>query len=296
MSVQRLALSNILRNGSRLVILPHQSVNSQNEGEEDGSTSRLLDDIIPYVKNLNLGTQTPNCHFIPSLNYPFPFSFELVENSVKPFSNDHKLEKNSLKKVEKGQCKTVEVSCQTDISGDETNSSGVDRLNALTWELENKIGEELMENDMRVEAVRRFRNAAEHGNVDAMYNYADCLFDGIGVTSDKMEAFHYWNTAAERGHAASMYSVALCYLKGEGTEKKEESSQYWMKESAKRGDGDAAFYMAVHYMRLEKPHDARDYIITACKKEEYKNEICSWLSDKCLSDDCLAVLTKILGV
>jgi TPR repeat protein len=47
--------------------------------------------------------------------------------------------------------------------------------------------------------VKFYELAADQGHGGAMYNYAGCLRDGIGVAKDEAEAAKYFKLAADAG-------------------------------------------------------------------------------------------------
>ncbi|MBQ6305088.1 MAG: sel1 repeat family protein [Bacteroidales bacterium] len=54
--------------------------------------------------------------------------------------------------------------------------------------------------EMKREAVKWFKKAAEQGNVEAMYCLGECYRDGSGVDEDQKKAVEWFAKAAERGH------------------------------------------------------------------------------------------------
>uniref|UniRef100_A0A1I7XSG0 TPR_REGION domain-containing protein n=1 Tax=Heterorhabditis bacteriophora TaxID=37862 RepID=A0A1I7XSG0_HETBA len=166
MSAQRLALSSLLRNGQRFVSFPHP-IQVQNDPHSDEDP----------VSNTS--------HNLSSCSSSVPPGLSNVDSIL--LLKSVKREGNCVSLYTPTKTKTCEVSVQTeDIQLSPESASSV-LIEKLKGEMENQIGEELMSEGSRSEAIRRFQRAAAYGNVDAMYNLGDCLYNGIGVHPNKRE-------------------------------------------------------------------------------------------------------------
>lgn len=298
MSAQRLALTNFIRTGPRFASLPQHPVQAQNEphSEDDTITSGrlgLTETVVPLVNLLCVTPQPAQFNANLSGSHWFPPISLDVGGALK-----HRLLQSAGDRViflPHQKPKTAEVSVQTDDTGESVTAS-VERLDRLKWELENEIAVDLMNEGMRTEAIRRFQVAASNGNVEAMNNLADCLFNGIGATENKKEAWHLWTQASLLGHSESMYSLAVCYLRGEGTVANAAEALHWMRRAARAGSSDAAFYLVVRLMRSEDVEAARHLIRTAARGEDFNREMRSWVEDECLPEPCLAMLREELAI
>lgn len=67
---------------------------------------------------------------------------------------------------------------------------------------------------MNLEAVRWFTKAAKQGNVEAMYNLAECYEYVFGVRHSDRKAFLWYKRAAERGNEDAMWKLGLYYQRG----------------------------------------------------------------------------------
>lgn len=57
--------------------------------------------------------------------------------------------------------------------------------------------------------MRWFKRAAEHGQVDAIYNFAVGLEDGSFGSPNPKEAMQWFKKGADEGHAIAMYNYAV---------------------------------------------------------------------------------------
>ena len=75
--------------------------------------------------------------------------------------------------------------------------------------------------EMKREAVKWFKKAAERGNVEAMYCLGECYRDGSGVDEDQKKAVEWFAKAAERGHEEAKAELEF-YNRREGEKAFEE--------------------------------------------------------------------------
>jgi hypothetical protein len=73
----------------------------------------------------------------------------------------------------------------------------------------------------KVEAVKWWRKAAEHGYASAQNNLGICYRDGAGVAKDEVEAVAWYRKAAEQGDALAQYNLGYSYFYGKGVAKDE---------------------------------------------------------------------------
>jgi hypothetical protein len=85
------------------------------------------------------------------------------------------------------------------------------------------------------EAIRRYRLAAEQGDVgaqfqgdiEAQYSLGRIYRDGEGVPRDDVQAMRWFRLAADQGMAEAEYSLALMYFRGEGAPRDEKAARQW---------------------------------------------------------------------
>ncbi|KAK8871546.1 hypothetical protein M9Y10_007278 [Tritrichomonas musculus] len=87
------------------------------------------------------------------------------------------------------------------------------------------------------DAVTYYKTAAENGNVESMYMYANLTFYGENTPVNKTEAAYYFKKAADNGHAMAMCTYAILREKGDGmpADFGEAKEYYNMAEKKKKG-------------------------------------------------------------
>ncbi len=92
------------------------------------------------------------------------------------------------------------------------------------------------------EAGKWFRNSAEAGDPDGMFNYGECLLFGkCGVRSDSRQAFLQFLESAEKKHTDAMVRVGLCYKQGTGTPRDETKAQEFLRAASEFGSLEGKF-------------------------------------------------------
>lgn len=94
-------------------------------------------------------------------------------------------------------------------------------------------------------AIRWYRLAAEHGEVDAQTILAGRLEEGNGVTKDLNEAARWWIAAATAGDALAQYKAGRCFEEGNGVPASMEKAYTWYRKGAEAGNLDAAYSAAI---------------------------------------------------
>jgi TPR repeat protein len=77
-----------------------------------------------------------------------------------------------------------------------------------------------------------------------LYNLANLLATGRGVTRDERAAFELYRRAARQGHAKSMNLLGRCYEEGLGTPADPVAAYHWYRRSAEAGDFRGQFSLA----------------------------------------------------
>ena len=104
---------------------------------------------------------------------------------------------------------------------------------------------EVVEDDL--EAVPRYRKAAEQGDAHAQYNLGVMYANGEGVPKDDREAVLWYRKAAEQGNASAQFNLGLMYMLGEGVPKDDGEAALLFHEAAKQGDVRAQANLGIMY-------------------------------------------------
>lgn len=89
-----------------------------------------------------------------------------------------------------------------------------------------------------------FKNAADSGNIDAMYIYGYMLYNSIETDVDKVAASHYFEMASNKGKQEATYNFAMMLYDGDGIETNEDLAIKLIKEIADKGHPDSCFFYA----------------------------------------------------
>ena len=99
----------------------------------------------------------------------------------------------------------------------------------------------------KVEAVERYRKAAEQGYADAQFSLGICYAEGDGVAQDKAEAVKWYRKAAEQGYARAQFNLGVSYESGDGVAQDKAEGVKWYRKAAEQGYARAQFSLALCY-------------------------------------------------
>jgi len=81
-----------------------------------------------------------------------------------------------------------------------------------------------------------YSQAAEQGDIWALFNLADCYRKGLGCVPDAKRAVELYAKAASKGHVKSLNMLGLAYEEGEGVEQNMHRAAEYFAQGAKKGD------------------------------------------------------------
>lgn len=87
---------------------------------------------------------------------------------------------------------------------------------------------------------------SEQGDAKAEYEYAECLYRGLGVEENHGEALLWYKAAAGKLHAVAAYRLAMC-LHEHKYGRNEAQVYFWLRVSAELGNADAAYELSSMY-------------------------------------------------
>jgi TPR repeat protein len=98
-------------------------------------------------------------------------------------------------------------------------------------------------------AFKIWKQLAQGGDKDAMYNVGLMYHDGFGINSNADNAAEWYQKAAQAGHAAAANNLAVMYSTGRGyiIAQYDDLAIYWYKFAAGAGNVNAIFNLAVRY-------------------------------------------------
>ena len=98
-------------------------------------------------------------------------------------------------------------------------------------------GTDMEENE--AEAVKWYRKAAEQGHAEAQAQLGLCYYDGMGVEEDVVEAVKWWRKAAEQDDQFALCRLGECYLDGIGVDMDWDKARECFRRAAEIKDGNA---------------------------------------------------------
>jgi TPR repeat protein len=121
-----------------------------------------------------------------------------------------------------------------------------------------------------VAALKWYRRAAEHGDVEAEYR-AGMLLKGVeGVPRDESEAQRWFRKAAEQGHAAAMTEIGLFEVLNAGNGRSSKEAMEWFQKAAALGNVEAMHRLALGYATgdgvVKNCVQARDWLTRAADR------------------------------
>lgn len=85
-------------------------------------------------------------------------------------------------------------------------------------------------------AVRWFRDAAEAGHAEGMFNLGVMYERGRGVAQSDSEAARWYRAAAEAGHGSAMLNLGVMYQRGLGVGQSSSEALRWYRAAADAGN------------------------------------------------------------
>lgn len=77
---------------------------------------------------------------------------------------------------------------------------------------------------------------AKAGDAKAQFHIGLCLFDGNGVTQDRVEAVKWFREAGSQGLDKASCLLGACYMDGTGVAKDEAEAVKWYRKAAEAGN------------------------------------------------------------
>ena len=93
--------------------------------------------------------------------------------------------------------------------------------------------------DDAAKAAADAKTAAEKGDAEAQFRYAEMLRDGRGVAKNMKEAAKWTRKAADAGHTRAQCQMGLFYMNGLGVDRDEDKAVDWLEKAAKQNQAQA---------------------------------------------------------
>ena len=96
-------------------------------------------------------------------------------------------------------------------------------------------------------AAAMFLSGAEEGDIFGAFNYAHCLWRGIGIEKDAAAARSFFTFASELSGGDAQYNLAILYMHGEGCKRDYRKAFFHMQTAAELGCVEAMLYLGNAY-------------------------------------------------
>lgn len=96
-------------------------------------------------------------------------------------------------------------------------------------------------------AAECYRDAAQRGHIEAMYNLALMYDNGEGMDEDNVAAVEWYAKAAEADYPAALNNLGIMYQNGEGVDVDAEQALEWYKKAANLGHLSGMYNLALMY-------------------------------------------------
>jgi len=100
-------------------------------------------------------------------------------------------------------------------------------------------------------ALKRYRKAAEQGEINAQYSLGTIYYVGKDVPQDYAEAFKWYRKAAEIGLADAQFFLGAMYYNGEGVPQNYAKGLKWYRKAAEQGEINAQYSLGIIYYNGE---------------------------------------------
>lgn len=97
-------------------------------------------------------------------------------------------------------------------------------------------GEDAYRRQDYTEAFRLYSEAAEQGNIDAIYQIAGMYYMGRGVAQNYGEAARWYRKGCDKGDSNSMFRLGIMYEEGQGVPQDYDEAARWYEKSAAKGN------------------------------------------------------------
>lgn len=87
-----------------------------------------------------------------------------------------------------------------------------------------------------VKAVECYRQAAEAGSQDALYELGNCFYYGFGVPQDRKEGLRLLNLAAGKNVDMALNQLGIIYLDGDGVEPDWARAERYFRQASRRSN------------------------------------------------------------
>uniref|UniRef100_A0A0N4Z754 HCP-like protein n=1 Tax=Parastrongyloides trichosuri TaxID=131310 RepID=A0A0N4Z754_PARTI len=279
MATQRIAVTNVFRQGHRL-ILP-SSTDSQSQDDSSQQKRLIINLTNPkmpttFIRNpVLIKYPIMISEMLNKINIPeafFQSSQSLSSSFLYNVMDSIKRKNDTKKSVPAISYKnTSTMTCENLSSSDASSQTSSTTFNLFNNIINNdfNVGDVISKycnednennsiNDKAVmlfkdkkyyEAVQIFYSASRRGDYGAAFNLAQCLYEGKGIPENKVKAVQIWEELSKKNHKDSLYQLAVCLINGIGISKDRNRGIQLMEKASNLKHPEATYFMTIKNMK-----------------------------------------------
>ncbi len=197
-----------------------------------------------------------------------------ILNALEKYKNDHSEKSQQLLKALKLNERALQKSrekiarLKKELESSNTGSQNIKTVTAYKAEI-NKLSTEesfaegfkYQQQEEYAEAIKKYLEIAEQGNVVAQQLLGWFYMNGQGVEQDITKAIYWFQKAADQDEAIAQYYLGILYLESNDVEVDMSKAAHWLHKAAEQGDALAQYKLGSMY--LEGKGVAQKYFMAA---------------------------------
>lgn len=77
----------------------------------------------------------------------------------------------------------------------------------------------------------------------AEYELGNCYYNGWGIEKDRAKAVRHYRIAADHGDMQAQYALGLCFASGEGILRNDDHAEMWFRKAAEQGHSESQYQL-----------------------------------------------------
>ncbi len=197
-----------------------------------------------------------------------------ILKTLEKYKNDHSEKSQQLLKALKLNERALQKSrekiarLKKELESSKTGSQNIKTITAYNTEINKLSTEEIFAEGFKyqqqeeyAEAIKKYREIAEQGNVVAQQLLGWFYMNGQGVEQDITKAIYWFQKAADQDEAIAQYYLGILYLESNDVEQDMSKAAHWLHKAAEQGDALAQYKLGSMY--LEGKGVAQKYFMAA---------------------------------
>lgn len=197
-----------------------------------------------------------------------------ILDTLEKYKNDQSENSQQLQKALKLNERVLQKSrekiarLKKELKSSKTGAQNIKTVTAYKAEINKLSTEEIFAEGFKyqqqedyAEAIKKYREIAEQGNVVAQQLLGWFYMNGQGVEQDITKAIYWFQKAADQDEAIAQYYLGVLYLESNDVEQDMSKAAHWLHKAAEQGDALAQYKLGSMY--LEGKGVAQKYFMAA---------------------------------